>query len=155
MRYLWVFFFCLLACKEPSSPPNKQPSSSVHHSEILRPLHHFFEAASRHDYISMQAQCVEGFVFTENDEVWTLDQLITFMEPDKHKVYVQYQLSEINLKVKPPLAWVHFSNSAVMTEGDQKTNIEWKESAILRREKGRWLLFRIEAERLTEDSLLP
>lgn len=128
-------------------------SFSSNDKNVFGSLEQFFIAASDYDYVGMQDKCLNDFYFIENGESWTLDELITFMDPDKGKVLIQYSLSPQTITVKRSLAWIHFTNRANILEGENESIIEWKQSAALRKKGNKWLLIRIEGERLGEQIL--
>jgi len=147
-QFSFFFLLLLLACDSPSPVGEESLARHPEAEALIQCLQRFFYAASQYDFQDMQAQCEAGFRFSEGGKDWSLEELRSFMEPDRGKVLIQYELKNPSVQVKLPLAWVHYQNQAVQKENQQTKHINWRQSAVLKKENEGWKLVRIESTRL-------
>ena len=87
----------------------------------------------------MKAEVSDGFILLENGEIWTIDTLANKISRPKPEGYLrQNSFDFIETKIEKNRAWVYYKNKAEITSKTRNATIKWLESAILRKEKGRW-----------------
>ena len=99
----------------------------------------FFDALSVANIPQMKAEVLDGFILLENGEIWTIDTLANKISRPKPEGYLrQNSFDFITTKIEKNRAWVYYKNKAEITSKTRNATIKWLESAILRKEKGRW-----------------
>ena len=107
--------------------------------EVQQVITRFFDALSVANIPLMKAEVAEGFILLENGEIWTIDTLANKISRPKPEGYLrQNSFDFITTKIEKNRAWVYYKNKAEITSKTRNATIKWLESAILRKEKGRW-----------------
>ena len=107
--------------------------------EVQQVITRFFDALSVANIPQMKAEVAEGFILLENGEIWTIDTLANKISRPKPEGYLrQNSFDFIKTKIEKNRAWVYYKNKAEITSKTRNATIKWLESAILRKEKGRW-----------------
>ncbi len=107
--------------------------------EVQQVITRFFDALSVANIPQMKAEVSDGFILLENGEIWTIDTLANKISRPKPEGYLrQNSFDFIETKIEKNRAWVYYKNKAEITSKTRNTTIKWLESAILRKEKGRW-----------------
>ena len=107
--------------------------------EVQQVITRFFDALSVANIPQMKAEVLDGFILLENGEIWTIDTLANKISRPKPEGYLrQNSFDFITTKIEKNRAWVYYKNKAEITSKTRKATIKWLESAILRKEKGRW-----------------
>jgi hypothetical protein len=126
-----TLLFLLLAQFTFAQSPEKQAVEKV----ITR----FFDALSVANIPQMKAEVSDGFILLENGEIWTIDTLSSKISRPKPEGYLRLNSFEfLETKIDKNRAWVYYKNKAEITSKTRNLTIKWLESAILRKEKGRW-----------------
>jgi len=107
--------------------------------EVQQVITRFFDALSVANIPQMKAEVSDGFILLENGEIWTIDTLANKISRPKPEGYLRLNSFDfIETKIEKNRAWVYYKNKAEITSKTRNTTIKWLESAILRKEKGRW-----------------
>ena len=107
--------------------------------EVQQVITRFFDALSVANIPQMKAEVLDGFILLENGEIWTIDTLANKISRPKPVGYLrQNSFDFITTKIEKNRAWVYYKNKAEITSKTRNATIKWLESAILRKEKGRW-----------------
>ena len=107
--------------------------------EVQQVITRFFDALSVANIPQMKAEVLDGFILLENGEIWTIDTLANKISRPKPEGYLrQNSFDFITTKIEKNRAWVYYKNKAEITSKTRTATIKWLESAILRKEKGRW-----------------
>ena len=107
--------------------------------EVQQVITRFFDALSIANIPQMKAEVLDGFILLENGEIWTIDTLANKISRPKPEGYLrQNSFDFITTKIEKNRAWVYYKNKAEITSKTRNATIKWLESAILRKEKGRW-----------------
>jgi hypothetical protein len=107
--------------------------------EVQQVITRFFDALSVTNIPQMKAEVSAGFILLENGEIWTIDTLANKISRPKPEGYLrQNSFDFIETKIEKNRAWVYYKNQAEITSKTRNVTIKWLESAILRKEKGRW-----------------
>jgi uncharacterized protein YggL (DUF469 family) len=108
-------------------------------AEVQQVITRFFDALSIANIPQMKAEVLDGFILLENGEIWTIDTLANKISRPKPEGYLrQNSFDFITTKIEKNRAWVYYKNKAEITSKTRNATIKWLESAILRKEKGRW-----------------
>jgi hypothetical protein len=107
--------------------------------EVQQVITRFFDALSIANIPQMKAEVSDGFILLENGEIWTIDTLANKISRPKPEGYLrQNSFDFIETKIEKNRAYVYYKNKAEITSKTRNVTIKWLESAILRKEKGRW-----------------
>ena len=107
--------------------------------EVQQVITCFFDALSVTNIPQMKAEVSDGFILLENGEIWTIDTLANKISRPKPEGYLrQNSFDFIETKVEKNRAFVYYKNKAEITSKTRNATVKWLESAILRKEKGRW-----------------
>lgn len=108
-------------------------------AEVQQVITRFFDALSVANIPQMKAEVSEDFILLENGEIWTIDTLANKISRPKPEGYLrQNSFDFITTKIEKNRAWVYYKNKAEITSKTRNATIKWLESAIFRKEKGRW-----------------
>jgi hypothetical protein len=108
-------------------------------AEVQQVITRFFDALSVANIPQMKAEVAEGFILLENGEIWTIDTLANKISRPKPEGYLrQNSFDFITTKIDKNRAYVYYKNKADISSKTRNATIKWLESAILRKEKGRW-----------------
>ena len=107
--------------------------------EVQQVITRFFDALSVANIPQMKSEVSEGFILLENGEIWTIDTLANKISRPKPEGYLRRNSFDfLETKIEKNQAWVYYKNKAEITSKTRNVTIKWLESAILRKEKGRW-----------------
>ena len=107
--------------------------------EVQQVITRFFDALSVANIPQMKSEVSEGFILLENGEIWTIDTLANKISRPKPEGYLRRNSFDfLETKIEKNRAWVYYKNKAEITSKTRNVTIKWLESAILRKEKGRW-----------------
>jgi len=107
--------------------------------EVQQVITRFFDALSVANIPQMKAEVLDGFILLENGEIWTIDTLANKISRPKPEGYLRLNSFDfIETKIDKNRAWIYYKNKAEITSKTRNATIKWLESAILRKEKGRW-----------------
>jgi len=107
--------------------------------EVQQVITRFFDALSVTNIPQMKAEVSDGFILLENGEIWTIDTLANKISRPKPQGYLrQNSFDFLSTKIEKNRAYVYYKNKAEITSKTRNATVKWLESAILRKEKGRW-----------------
>ena len=108
-------------------------------AEVQQVITRFFDALSVTNIPQMKAEVSDDFILLENGEIWTIDTLANKISRPKPEGYLrQNSFDFITTKIDKNRAYVYYKNKAEISSKTRNATIKWLESAILRKEKGRW-----------------
>jgi hypothetical protein len=108
-------------------------------AEVQQVITRFFDALSVANIPLMKAEVSDDFMLLENGEIWTIDTLANKISRPKPEGYLrQNSFDFLSTKIDKNRAYVYYKNKAQISSKTRNATIKWLESAILRKEKGRW-----------------
>jgi ketosteroid isomerase-like protein len=108
-------------------------------AEVQQVITRFFDALSVTNIPQMKAEVSDDFMLLENGEIWTIDTLANKISRPKPEGYLrQNSFDFLSTKIDRNRAYVYNKNKAEISSKTRNATIKWLESAILRKEKGRW-----------------
>jgi hypothetical protein len=108
-------------------------------AEVQQVITRFFDALSVANIPLMKAEVFDDFMLLENGEIWTIDTLANKISRPKPEGYLrQNSFDFLSTKIDKNRAYVYYKNKAEISSKTRNATIKWLESAILRKEKGRW-----------------
>ena len=108
-------------------------------AEVQQVVTRFFDALSVANIPLMKAEVSDDFILLENGEIWTIDTLANKISRPKPEGYLrQNSFDFLSTKTDKNRAYVYYKNKAEISSKTRNATIKWLESAILRKEKGRW-----------------
>ena len=108
-------------------------------AEVQQVITRFFDALSVANIPLMKAEVSDDFILLENGEIWTIDTLANKISRPKPEGYLrQNSFDFLSTKIDKNRAYVYYKNKAEISSKTRNATIKWLESAILRKEKGRW-----------------
>jgi len=108
-------------------------------AEVQQVITRFFDALSVTNIPLMKAEVSDDFILLENGEIWTIDTLANKISRPKPEGYLrQNSFDFLSTKTDKNRAYVYYKNKAEISSKTRNATIKWLESAILRKEKGRW-----------------
>jgi len=108
-------------------------------AEVQQVITRFFDALSVANIPLMKAEVSDDFILLENGEIWTIDTLANKISRPKPEEYLrQNSFDFLSTKTDKNRAYVYYKNKAEISSKTRNATIKWLESAILRKEKGRW-----------------
>ena len=108
-------------------------------AEVQKVITRFFDALSVTNIPQMKAEVSDDFILLENGEIWTIDTLANKISRPKPEGYLrQNSFDFITTKIDKNRAFVYYKNKAEISSKTRNATVKWLESAILRKEKGRW-----------------
>ena len=129
------FSFPLFAQKE-----NKEIESSIIG---------FFNGLSLINADTLKFYSTDDFQLLENGEIWNLDTLIAKIMPRKNaNIQRVNNFNFVKTEQNSNTAWVSYFNSAEFSLGDKKQTIKWLESAVLKKNNGKWKIQMLHSTKL-------
>ncbi len=108
-------------------------------AEVQQVITRFFDALSVANIPLMKAEVSDDFMLLENGVIWTIDTLANKISRPKPEGYLrQNSFDFLSTKIDKNRAYVYYKNKAEISSKTRNATIKWLESAILRKEKGRW-----------------
>ena len=108
-------------------------------AEVQQVITRFFDALSVTNIPQMKAEVSDDFMLLENGEIWTIDTLANKISRPTPEGYLrQNSFDFLSTKIDRNRAYVYYKNKAEISSKTRNATIKWLESAILRKEKGRW-----------------
>ena len=108
-------------------------------AEVQQVITRFFDALSVANIPLMKAEVSDDFILLENGEIWTIDTLANKISRPKPEGYLrQNSFDFLSTKTDKNRAYVYYKNKAEISSKTRNATVKWLESAILRKEKGRW-----------------
>ena len=109
----------------------------------------FFNGMSLYHGDSLKYYSTPDFQLLENGEVWDMHKLISVIEPRKKLNITRInQFSFIRIEIKGKMGWVSYHNTAEFSQGEKNQVVNWLESAVLIKQKGRWKIQLLHSSKL-------
>jgi SnoaL-like domain len=114
-------------------------------TEIKSVLADFFQVFTVYDIKHFEQNCSPDFILYENGEVWSPKIIREYVEKARSEPKTSERVNEfhfINFNIKGNVAWAAYHNTAHITllKDGTKRDINWLESIILEKIKGKWRL---------------
>jgi ketosteroid isomerase-like protein len=137
-----ILVLCLISF---NSFSQKQSQDSL---AIRAVLVDFFEVFTNPDMKHYDRNCAPEFALLENGEVWARPEIEKYVNNVLSKPKEWTRTNEFNFlqcNIKGDFAWVNYKNTATIkgntTAPERKIN--WLESIILEKRKGKWILLQM------------
>ncbi|MFQ5605968.1 MAG: YybH family protein [bacterium] len=98
----------------------------------------FFESIASFNYPALRDHCTEDFYLFEDGQKMNLNQFINLVKSFEHQATIHYELEDIRTEIAGSLAWMTLRTKALMNLNGQGTNLEWLESAVLKKQQDLW-----------------
>jgi ketosteroid isomerase-like protein len=99
----------------------------------------FFDGLSERDTNKLKAYTTDDFILLENGHLWNMDTLVHKMSAPKNagiKRINKFQF--IKTEQNGNIAWTSYHNTADFSLNEKQQTVNWLESAVLKKENGRW-----------------
>jgi hypothetical protein len=148
-RYILVFILTFILAIN-TRAQQKAPTNKTALQEVVKGL---FDALSDLDVDKAKSFCTTDITILESGKVWNFDSLalrITNRKAKSTDFKRVNKLDFIETKAFGDIAWIYYFNHATITFDNKTTNVKWLESAVIKKDKGKWkisLLHSTEIER--------
>jgi Domain of unknown function (DUF4440) len=148
-RYILVFILTFILAINTRAQQNA-PTNKTALQEVVKGL---FGALSDLDVDKAKSFCTTDITILESGKVWNFDSLalrITNRKAKSTDFKRVNKLDFIETKAFGDIAWIYYFNQATITFDNKTTNVKWLESAVIKKDKGKWkisLLHSTEIER--------
>jgi hypothetical protein len=120
--------------------------------EIKKVVTDFFEVFTNPDMKYFDRNCISAFELYEVGEVWNIDNIRNYVKEAQSKPKNWERKNEfkfIKFNIRKNIAWASYHNTAHITNltDNSKIEINWLESIILEKIKGKWLLVQMHSTR--------
>jgi len=132
VHILVVFTLITCGCQKQTENPQAEAE------KLKAMIHELFEVIDKHDYQALRDLCTEDFVLFEVGKMMNIDETIDFLRPFKGKGKSTRKFEDMSVHVDGTAAWIHLRHKALRTWNGHKRDIDWFESAGLRKENGVW-----------------
>jgi ketosteroid isomerase-like protein len=124
-------------------------SQSRDEKAIRETVIYFFDALANFDEVGMRSRVTEDFILLEHGERWSIDTLIARVKPmSKHSFKRINVLLFSTVKKTGDIAWTAYDNEARITLDGNERTVRWLESAVLKKEQGKWKLALLHSTRM-------
>jgi len=109
----------------------------------------FFEGLSRLEDEAVSSEVTKDFQLLEDGAVWNLDTLLAHMAPMKSRDIKRVNAFHfITTERQGDMAWLSYENTAHLSLQDKRQTVRWLESAVMKKEGGRWKIRMLHSTRL-------
>jgi len=108
----------------------------------------FFNAVSEFNYQEMEDHCTDDFMLVEFGQFWKVDSLVSLLKPSEGKSRMVYGFTDFVTHMEGSVGWTSYRNTGVRTAGEEKTDYEWLESAVLKKKEGMWKIALLHSTRI-------
>ena len=109
----------------------------------------FFDGLTEVDVEKLKEYTTMDFILLEHGEIWNMDTLIHKISAGRNANIKRVNKFEfIKTEQKRKVAWVSYHNTAEISFNERQRTVRWLESAVLRKEKGRWKIKLLHSTRL-------
>ena len=122
--------------------------SQKNNKEIEAVIARFFDGLSYTDSSLLKQTTTMDFILLEDGEVWNMDTLIRKIGTRREGVKRVNAFEFIESGQDGKIAWTNYFNTAVFSFNEKKQTVRWLESAILRKEKGKWRIYQLHSTRI-------
>src|SRR5215203_1954438 len=109
----------------------------------------FFDGLSEINPDKLKAYATADFILLEEGQVWNMDTLITRVTAPRNPGMRRINKFEfIKTEQTGNIAWVSYHNTADFSLNEKQQRVQWLESAVLRKESGRWKIKLLHSTRI-------
>src|SRR6476620_1360834 len=108
----------------------------------------FFDGLSEINSDKLKAFATSDFVLLEDGQVWNMDTLVTKMGTKNPNIKRVNKFEFIRTEQQGIMAWVSYHNTADFSMNEKQQTVKWLESAVLKKEGGRWKLKLLHSTRI-------
>lgn len=109
----------------------------------------FFHAIATLDTGRLRYNVTTDYTLIEDGLVWNLDSLLESLDAMRRGGHtIEYAFEDLTLHAEPPTAWMTYRNRGVVSGPEGADTLIWIESAVFRRERGRWRMALLHSTRL-------
>ena len=113
----------------------------------------FFDGISEINEGKLRATTTSDFILLENGHLWNMDTLVNKVTNPKIAGVKRINTFEfIKTEQDGNIAWVSYHNTADFSLNEKQQKLRWLESAVLKKEKGRWKIKLLHSTRIVEKS---
>ncbi len=106
---------------------------------VEKVIYDFFDAIFAFNYQGIRDLFTDDFILFESGQVMNVEEFIKFITAFEGSSST-YKFEDVKTNVEGSVAWMSLRNKAVMTMGEQVINLDWLESAVLKKQEGVWKL---------------
>jgi ketosteroid isomerase-like protein len=113
----------------------------IEKDSIEASISRFFDGISEIDADKLRAYATDDFILLEDGHLWNIDTLVNKISARKGsgiKRVNKFQF--IKTEQAENIAWVSYHNTADFSLNEKQQTVNWLESAVLKKESGRWKL---------------
>jgi ketosteroid isomerase-like protein len=134
-----VLLLCLTFGCQKGEEVAEEPAVDVEveKQNVEKVVHTFFDAVFTFNYQGIRDVCADDFILFESGQVMNVEDFINFITPFKGST-TTYNFEDVKINVEGSVAWMRLRNKAEMTMGEQIINFDWLESAVLKKQEGKW-----------------
>jgi ketosteroid isomerase-like protein len=122
------------------------------HTAVRQTVVDFFETLSTFDDDGLRRCVTHDFILLEDGERWSIDTLIAKVKPMRKVNFKRInKLIFTSLEQKDDLAWTAYDNEAIITVDGKQRTVQWLESAVLRKENGKWKIAMLHSTRIKKN----
>ncbi|RPD46535.1 DUF4440 domain-containing protein [Paracnuella aquatica] len=101
----------------------------------------FFNGLSLLNADTLRYYTTADFELLEDGEQWTMDTLLNKMAPMKGSNVIRINsFNFLTTRIHGNTAWVSYDNTADYQLGEKRQQVRWLESAVLVKNKDRWII---------------
>lgn len=125
-----------------------QVSDSKDQTEVKQAIADIFIGVSAFDLNKIKQHSTSDLLILETGKVWNLDSVANVISKQTTKPTAVNEFKFVSVQVNGKTAWVTYYNTAHVTAGDKKFDINWLESAVLVKRDVHWLISLIHSTKL-------
>ena len=108
----------------------------------------FFDGLSEINSDKLKAFATTDFLLLEDGQVWNMDTLVTKMGTKNPNIKRVNKFEFIRTEQQGTMAWVSYHNTADFSMNEKQQTVKWLESAVLKKEGGRWKIKLLHSTRI-------
>jgi ketosteroid isomerase-like protein len=127
-------------------PVNAQTKADAEQKAVKQTLVNLYHGEANADLKAIRSNCTPDFLMLQDSTVWDIDLLAIKLLTQASGSVTKNTLDFIKVNLKGTYAWVSYHNTAfIIGQDGQRSNISWKESAVLIKSKNHWLVSEVYA----------
>ena len=144
MKNIFCLLLLILSCSIKSFAQKEKDSIEI-------TISRFFEGISEINEGKLRGTATSDFILLENGHVWNMDTLVNkTINPKIVGVKRVNKFEFIKTEQDGNTAWVGYYNTADFSLNEKQQTVRWLESAVLRKEKGRWKIKILHSTRIVD-----
>jgi ketosteroid isomerase-like protein len=137
-----LIFVILLAVALPVTAcrsANAQSSEATEQAKIVETVKAIFAAATTDDLAKFNSVVSPGFYMFDGGARFEGDAIMRLIKADHAagKIY-EWNVTDPDVHIQGDTAWIAYKNKGSVTDANGTQQLEWLESAFLRKETGVW-----------------